>query len=618
MGGYIRKLAYVDLTMGKITLRKLSQEECHLWIGGSGLGVKILMEESNPQVDPLGADNPLIFMTGPMTGTCIPASGRHQVITKSPLTGIYGEADAGGDWGAMLKRAGFDGLVIKGQADRPVYLAVSNGKIHIIDATSVWGLDTYDTDTKLKEIHGSEIAVASIGPAGERKVLLATIMNEGKKARSAGRGGLGAVMGAKRLKAIVVAGEGPIPINDEYSLGQSINAVVPMIEKRTKSMSKYGTAGGISGAEKIGDLPLKNWSQGSWSEAEKISGQVMSETMVTGNNRCHSCPIGCGRSIKAKSRHGNVDGAGPEYETLGMFGGACLIADLPAIAKANELCNRYGMDTISTGSAIAFLMELYEKGLIQDHELSKDKLDDTLLPVWGNADALIWLIHAIANQEGIGKIIGQGVRKAAAIIGGRAPEFAFHVKGLEMPAHDPRAFNSLALGYATSNRGACHLQGGSYFFEKIVTLPEIGINQVLDRFRRDNQGNVQARQQDIMCLMDSLKLCKFLFYGGINLTIITEWLNHLTGFDYSVEELLLAGERIFNIKRLYNVKCGITRSDDSLPRRILEETRPDGGAAGNLPPLGHMLEEYYEARGWDTDGRPSLATITRLGLSEWQ
>lgn len=618
MGGYIGKLAYIDLTIGEITVRELSREECHHWLGGSGLGIKILMEESSPQVDPLGPDNPLIFITGPMTGTCIPASGRHQVITKSPLTGIYGEADAGGDWGTILKRAGFDGLVIKGQAEQPVYLVVRDGQIDIIDASPVWGLDTFDTDTKLKEIHGSDIAVASIGQAGERKVLLATIMNEGKKARSAGRGGLGAVMGAKRLKAIVVAGEGLIPIHDEDRLEQSIHSVVPMIEKRTKSMAEYGTAGGISGAERIGDLPLKNWSQGSWPDAEKISGQAMKDTMSTGRNRCHSCPIGCGRSIKGNSRHGKVDGAGPEYETLGMFGGSCLISDLSAITKANELCNRYGIDTISTGSAIAFLMDIYEKGFIKDHELGIEMLDKSILPVWGNADALIWLIHAIVNQEGIGKTIGQGVRKAAEIIGGAAHECAFHVKGLEMPAHDPRAFNSLALGYATSNRGACHLQGGSYFFEKMVTLPEIGINQVLDRFRLDNQGNIQARLQDIMCLMDSLKLCKFLFYGGINLTIITDWLNHLTGLDYSVEELLLAGERIFNLKRQYNINCGITSSDDSLPRRILEEARPDGGAAGNLPPLGNMLEEYYEARGWDANGRPSWATITRLGLSELQ
>lgn len=618
MGGYINKLAYINLTSGTAAFRELSREECRTWIGGSGLGAKLFVEESSPNADPFGPDNPLIFMTGPMTGSLIPGSGRHQVITKSPLTGIYGEADAGGKWGTLLKGAGFDGIVITGQTTRPVYLFLHDGVVEILDASGLWGQDVYDTDACLKAIHGQDIAVAGIGPAGEQKVLLATIINEGRKARVAGRGGLGAVMGAKGLKAIVVAGKPVIPVYDDERLRRSIASVAAMIEKRTGSLQEYGTAGGMSGFERIGDLPVKNWSQGSWPEAEKISGQTMVETMKTKRGQCQSCPVSCRRTVKNKSRYGSVDGASPEYETLGMFGGACLISDLPAITQANELCNRYGIDTISTGATIAFLMELYDKGMINLEELHGGPVDEAYLPVWGNAEALLWLIHAIGRQEGIGRLLGQGVKRAAELIGGQAHEFAIHVKGLEMPAHDPRAFNSLGLGYATSNRGACHLQGSSYFFEKTAILPEVGITKVLNRFRTDNQGGIQASLQDIMCLMDSLKLCKFLFYGGVNLTVITEWLNALTGFEYTVEELLKTGERIFNLKRLYNVKCGITRSDDSLPRRILEEPRPDGGAAGNLPPLAEMLTEYYQARGWDEVGLPTAATLDRLGLSEWQ
>lgn len=617
MGGYVNKIAYIDLTSGTTTYRSLTSEERRYWIGGSGLGVKIFMQEAHPAVDPLGPENPLIFMTGPMTGTNIPGSGRHQVIAKSPLTGIYGEADAGGSWGTLLKRAGFDGLVIKGEAISPVYVLIHNEEVVIKDAGRFWGLDTYEADAKLKEVHGHEIAVAGIGPAGEQRVLIATIINEGKIARSSGRGGLGAVMGAKRLKAVVVAGTGQIPVHDPHGLEQNIASVVPTIDQRTKSMQTYGTAGGICGSERIGDLPIKNWSQGSWPEVEKISGQRMAETIVTGRQQCHACPIGCGRLVKTNSKYGKAEGAGPEYETLGMFGGACLITDLDAIAHANELCNRYGIDTISTGSVIAFLMDLYENGLITMNGLMLDNEESAPLPVWGDADALIWLINAIGQQRGIGVMLGQGVKRAADQIGGQASDFAFEVKGMEMPAHDPRAFYSLGLGYATSNRGACHLQGGSYFFEKIATLPEVGINNVMDRFRQDNQGDIQAHLQDVMCLMDSLKLCKFLFYGGVNLTHIREWLNNLTGYDYTVDELMEAGERIFNLKRLYNVKCGISRLDDTLPKRILEQSRPDGGAAGNLPPLASMLTEYYEARGWDKEGRPLKATLERLGLESY-
>lgn len=618
MGGYMGRIGIINLTTRTVAEREFSPEERRKWLGGSGLGAMLLME-AGPQVDPFGPENPLIFMTGPMTGTAIPGSGRHQVVTKSPLTGIYGEADAGGRWGTMLKRSGFDGLMITGQADQPVYLHISEQTVDIRDAGELWGLDTYETDQELKQLHGNSIAAACIGLAGEKQALIATIIYEGKLGRSSGRGGLGAVMGSKRLKAIVADGKEAPPVYDEALLQERINAVKVTLEERTQSLQTCGTAGSLIGAEKIGDLPVKNWSQGTWVEVDKISGQAMAEKLVKGKSQCHSCPVGCGQMVKGKSRHGSFDGKGPEYETLGMFGGACLVSDLDIIAHANELCNRYGLDTISAGSAIAFLMDLYEQGIISVEELAEGQpLNEVPLPGWGNGEALIWLIHAMGKQEGIGRLLAQGVKRAADIIGGRAPDFAFHVKGLEMPAHDPRAFYSLGLGYATSNRGACHLQGGSYFFEKVATLPEVGIMEVLDRFREDNQGLVQSRLQDTMGIMDSLKLCKFLFYGGINLTIIAGWLCALTGDDYTVADLLNAGERIFNIKRLYNIKCGITRADDNLPRRILEEPRPDGGAAGNLPPLAEMLAEYYQARGWDSEGRPTLATLERLSLSEWQ
>ena len=613
IGGYTGNLAYVDLTGGNMEYREISERDKRLWIGGSGMGAKILMDECKLDTHPLSPDNPLIFMTGPMTGTNIPGSGRHQVVTKSPLTEIYGEADAGGKWGTVLKRAGFDGLIFKGKAERPAYAFVHEKRVQILDADFLWGLDNYQVNEVLQERHGQDSAVASIGPAGENQVLIATILHEGKKGRSAGRGGLGAVMGSKNLKAIVVKGDNPIAVYDKAALQVQIDAVTPGIAEKTKGLQDYGTAGALIGSERIGDLPVKNWSQGTWSEIDKISGQTMADSIVKGKSKCHSCPVSCGRTVKSDSSYGSVDGKGPEYETLGMFGGACMVSDLDAIVQANEICNRYGIDTISSGGAIAFLMDIYEQGLIADADII-DAEGQQLQPLWGDAKAMLRLLHSIGRQRGIGKLLGQGVRRAAEAIGNGTEDYAFHVKGLELPAHDPRAFNSLALGYATSNRGACHLQGGSYFFEKVAILPEIGITEVLDRFRADNHGFVQACLQNTMSVMDSLKLCKFLFYGGIDLTIITGWLNALTGFNYTVEEVLTAGERIFTIKRMFNVQCGISSLDDTLPRRIAEVPRPDGGAADNLPPLAAMLAEYYEARGWDDHGRPLSGTINRLGL----
>lgn len=616
--GYTGKIAYIDMANGAVDIRQALEEDQRMWIGGSGLGAKLFTDFCLPDTDPLSPANPLIFMTGPMTGTNIPGSGRHQVIAKSPQTGIYGEADAGGKWGTVLKRSGFDGIVITGKAEKPVYLFIHDSKVEFFDGHSLWGLDNYSLDEEMKERHGTDIAVAGIGPAGEKQVLMAVILHEGRKARSSGRGGLGAVMGSKNLKAIVVKGDQPINAFDPKALADRIAAVTPAIEERTKGLQDFGTAGGLVGSERIGDLPIKNWSLGSWPEAEKISGQAMAEKMVKGKSRCHACPIACGQTVKMdQSRYGPLNGKGPEFETVGIFGAACLISDPEAIAKANELCNRYGLDTISAGSSIAFLMDIFEQGLIAQQDIL-DSEGQIVTPLWGDADAMLRILHAIGKQEGIGKLLGQGVKKAAQCIGGQAEDYAFHVKGLELPAHDPRAFNSLALGYATSNRGACHLQGGSYLFEKSATLPEIGITEVLDRFRSDGQGEIQAKLQDTMCIMDSLKLCKFLFYGGINLTVITGWLNALTGFDYTVDELLTAGERIFTIKRVFNVHCGISRSDDTLPRRIAEIPRPDGGAADNLPPLTAMLTEYYQARGWDEEGRPTADTLARLGLSRLQ
>lgn len=609
MGGYCGKVLRINLDDGSVREQSPDQDLYRKYIGGSGIGARFLYDMTDGDTDPLGPENPLIFMTGPFAGTTVPTSGRHQIIAKSPLTGIYGEGDAGGTWGTGLKRCGYDGIVIEGRSAKPVYIMVREGGAEILDGQSLWGRDTYQTDQLLKGIHGDKVTVSCIGPAGEKQVRLASIMHDGSHARAAGRTGLGAVMGSKRLKAVVVCGRMEIPVADSRGLKRSIKEISPTIIQKTVGMKQQGTAVGTVGAEKIGDFPLKNWAGSTWDKIENISGQRMQDTIHTGRYFCSGCIIGCGREVEVREDPYAMKGAGPEYETLGTLGGLCLVDNLEAIAYGGELCNRYGIDTISAGSVIAFAMELYERGIINVGHTGGLELD------WGSDRAMIEMIHMIGRKEGLGELLGRGVREAARQIGGTAGDYAIHSKGLEFPAHDPRAFNSLALGYATANRGACHLQGASYFFEKTATMPELGIPQPKDRFRADQQGEFQKNTQDLMGLMDSLKVCKFTLYGGLRTTHIRDWLKYVVGWDMGFEELMTAGERIFNLKRMYNVKCGITRSDDTIPKRILSQPRTRGGAKGNLPPLEPMLDEYYIARGWDKNGIPLEATVDRLNLS---
>jgi len=610
MGGYHGKVVLIDLSKGSVGEIRVSGDDFQKYIGGSGLGAKILYEGTGADTDSLGPNNLLILMTGPYTGTKIPTSGRHAVVTKSPLTGIWAESDIGGSWGTALKGAGIDGLVIKGIASHPTYIWINEGSIEIRRADHLWGVDTYQLDGLIKAETDPKAEVTSIGPAGENLVKFAAIMSDGKDGRAAGRSGVGAVMGAKKLKAIAVMGSLKTPIARPEELQQSIKELLPNLAVNTKARKDFGTAGTVMSAEDLGDLPIKNWQQGSWKEgAAKISGQRMAETILTGRYYCGSCTIGCGRVVKITSGpYAGVDGGGPEYETLAMLGSLCMVDDLEAISMANELCNRYGMDTISAGAAIAFAMECFEKGMLSAQDTGGVRLD------WGSAEAVIELVHQIGQRKALGNLLAEGVRRAADLLVENAKEFALHVKGLEPPAHDPRAFNSLAVAYATSNRGACHLQGFSHPYEIRITMPEIGYLQPLDRFAVQGKGELTAILQNLMCMCDSLKICKFALLGGTTLTHLTAWLNQIAGWDLSIEEFLRTGERLFNLKRMYNVRCGITRQDDTLPKRLLTLKRGTGGAAENLPPLEEMLAEYYRYRGWDESGIPTPAKLAELGL----
>ncbi len=601
----------VDLSTGTHHPVIVSEADSASFLGGSGLGARILARETGPETDPLGPDNVLIFALGPLTGTGFPCSGRHSIVSRSPLTGLFAESDVGGRWGTELARAGWGGLIIRGRAARPAMLVVTEEGLEFRDASPLWGLDTFAAAESVKAELGPKAQAAVIGPAGEKQVLLAAVMHDGTHARAAGRCGLGAVMGSKLLKAVVVRGSRKPELADPDGASRMFRELNKRIREAGRSLSACGTAGGIMALEQSGDLPIKNFRQSRWAEAEKLSGETLAELYLTGRFHCGACPIGCGREIEVPgdSHHKSVSGAGPEYESVGMLGSSCLVDDLEAVCRANDLCNRYGLDTISTGAAVAFAMEAFERGL-----LTRAGLDGLELR-WGDGAAMLEMVRRIGTREGFGAVLGLGVMEAARRLGSEAQEFALHVKGLELPAHDPRAFFSSALSYATSNRGACHLAGFTHGLEDSLTVPELGYPDPLDPFAVEGKGEMVAVMQNLMGLFDSLKVCKFVL-GPLTIQDMIHGLFAVTGRKSTLSDLMLTGERIFNLKRMYNMRCGISRKDDTLPGRLLTRPRTGGRAAGRLPHLGRMLHDYYLFRGWDEFGRPRPETLQRLGLRE--
>jgi aldehyde:ferredoxin oxidoreductase len=575
------------------------------------VAARILYDETGPETDPLSADNRLIAMTGPYAGTGVPTSGRHHLVARSPLTGIFGEANVGGSWAVHIKKAGFDGVIIQGKADRPVYLWIHDGQAEIRDAGPVWGKDSYDSAAWIKGETARDATVAVIGQAGERMAGIASIPHIGTVVRAAARTGLGAVMGSKNLKAMAVYGRGEFPIAHPEALKASIKKLLPHIKGGTENFGKYGTAGGIDNYEKIGNFPVRNWRQARWPGAAKISGVTMHDTILSGRKACMNCPIACGRHIKvAESPYGAMDCAGPEYESIGTLGGLCLVDDLIAVAKANDLCNRYGLDTISAGGIVAFAMEAYEKGIITRGDTDGVEL------TWGSGPALVAMIEKMGRGEGIGQLMAEGSKKMAESLGHNAVEFAIHVKGLEPSAHDPRKFFSQALSYATAARGACHNASWSHPYEMALWMTELGILEPQDALQVEGKAAFTATLQDFMTVMDALVICRFSQVGkAVNVTDQLEWLNQITDRNIDTAELRTIGERIFNLKRLYNTRLGVSRKDDFLPYRFLTLERSAEGLKTGLPPLGKLLSDYYAHRGWSEEGIPTPEKLATLGLT---
>ncbi|MEM3437115.1 MAG: aldehyde ferredoxin oxidoreductase family protein [Nitrososphaerales archaeon] len=609
LGGYKGKILRVNLTDSKVSVEPLKEEYIKKFLGGSGIAAKILYDELNPHVDPLSPENKLVFMTGPLTGTLAPGCGRFIIASKSPLTGIWGEAGSAGYWGPELKFAGYDGIIVEGRSENPTYLLINNGNVELKDAKHLWGKDTIETENDLKsELNDPKVRILTIGPAGERLAKIACIVTDGGGV--AGRCGLGAVMGSKNLKAIAVKGNGRVEVADESSFHDLVKEISSIIEKnpRTKSLRYYGSAGSMEGNEALGDVPIKNWMIDSWPNgAKKLSGQYMAKTILKRAITCFACPIACKREIEIKfGPYAGVKGKGPEYETCASFGTLLLIDDIEVVAKANDLCTRYGIDTISCGNAIAFAYECYEKGLITNKDTEGINLS------WGDHDSFLKMIDMIGKRKGIGFILGDGVKIASEKIGKGAEKFAIHVKGLEMPMHDPRAYKSLALGYATSNRGACHLQAASHWVEGGILFPELGLEEKPNRFTSEGKAKMVIDMQNFMAVIDSLIICKFALICGYTLNHLLRLIEVVTGNKITKEELIRTGERIFNIKRLFNNRLGISKKDDKLPERINKPLSE--GIKHSSPNLDLMLDEYYKLRGWDEEGKPKPEKLKELDL----
>jgi aldehyde:ferredoxin oxidoreductase len=605
--GYMGKIARVDLTTGEITFEELSDDLARKYIGGSGLGARFLYDETGPETDPLGPKNLLIFAVGAVTGTKGFNSDRFEVITKSPKTGIYGEANCGGHWASRFKKCGFDVLIIKGKADNPVYVNITEDKVVIEGASDLWGKNTFYTHETLQAKAGEKSEVACIGPAGEMMLPIACIIADGKHGRAAGRSGVGAVMGSKNLKAVVVNGNKTVEAADPDLITSTNKSITPSMREGAKELSEAGTTCALDLFEEVGNLPIKNWFQGNWkSGAEVLTGYATIKTHRVKDYGCGSCPIRCGKVVRTKG--GTYDGeeiAAPEYETTALMGTNCLIDDYETIIKENEICNAYGVDTIAAGNIIAFAMEAYEKGLITKEQTGG--LDLT----FGNGEAALKVLEMIVRKEGfLGELLSSGVREAAEKLGQNAEEFALEIKGQELPAHDPRANFSLALAYATSNRGACHLAFTQDYEEGSVE--HLGSPPTTGRFSPD-KAEYTARMQDWAGLFDSLSICKFGRYGGLMIEQCVNYLKGATGWDLTPKEFMETGERIFNLKRMYNVRHGVTRKDDQLPLRIQLHRR--GGGTNELPPFNIMLNEYYQVRGWNDMGIPRKEKLAELGLT---
>ncbi|MHA1590500.1 MAG: aldehyde ferredoxin oxidoreductase family protein [Candidatus Njordarchaeales archaeon] len=613
-GGYMGKILEVNLTDKTLRDIPINEEVARKYLGGKGYALWILYNDlkelekkgiSPKDIDPFGPENTLIFATGPATGTPFPSSGRYHVMAlKSPLTGGVASANSGGEFGPYLKFAGYDMIVIRGKSDTPVYLTIIDGHAELHDASDLWGKNVFDTIDILKARHGDKnSSVACIGPAGENLVLISCIMNDYH--RAAGRTGVGAVMGSKKLKAIYVRGSQKPPIAREDELKEKVAKYLKIMKENSvtgQGLPKYGTAILVNIINGIGGLPYKNW-QGAWSpDADKISGETLEAKYLIKRRPCWGCPIGCGRVTRVeKGPFQILYSEGPEYESIWALGQATGVFNLEALIKANHYCDEFGLDTISMGSTIAAAMELVEKGYIPKEELQGLDLR------FGNDAALVEAVWRTAYKSGFGKYLALGSKRLAEIFG--APDLSMSVKGLEMPAYDPRAVKGIGLNYATANRGGCHVTG-------YTISPEVlGIPEQIDRLSYEGKAKWVKMFQDFTCVVNSAVVCLFNTFA-LGADAYADMLSSITGWDLTADEILKIGERIYNLERWIMAKYGFSAKDDTLPKRLFTSPLPDGPSKGEVvdpEKFKKMLEEYYKLRGW-VNGVPTPEKLKELGI----
>jgi aldehyde:ferredoxin oxidoreductase len=610
MNGWMGKILRVKLTEASVAVEDLDADLARRFIGGRGLASKMLYDEIDPKVDPISPGNKLIFATGPLTGAGPIAGCRYMVVTKGYLTGAIACSNSGGNFGPELKFAGYDFIVFEGKAKEPVYLLIEDDRVEIRSAQFLWGKSIGDTvvsiRNELKENLGKtdweakEFRVACIGPGGENLVRISSVITD--DGRHAARSGVGAVMGSKNLKAVAVKGSKSVTLHDRKFFKETLSAVwekTRTAKTTGTTFPTYGTPAGVSFFNTLGTLPTHNFQSGVFDGADKISGQAMKSRFVLRDYGCFSCPIRCGKVTEVREEGAVWKGMGPEYETIALLGSSCGIDDLAAVTKAGYLCDESGIDTISTGGTIACAMELFEKGYLPEEDIGF-KLN------FGNAEAMLRLVEMTGKKEGFGAMISEGAYRLASKYG--HPECFMGVKKQEFPGYEPRSVKGMGLGMATSNRGACHLRGSTYWSELA------GIPKPSDPLTTEGKPLLVKDFQNFAAVVDSSGMCIFSF-RGIWQEEMVPLLNSVAGFGFTHEKMLKTGERIWNLERMFNLRAGFTKEDDTLPRRLLEEPAPRGPGKGHVVELAGMLEEYYRIRGWDENGVPTEEKLRDLELT---
>ncbi|BBO72664.1 aldehyde ferredoxin oxidoreductase [Desulfosarcina widdelii] len=601
--GFMGKILRVNLTDETIEDESLKSSVMKQYIGGRGLGAYLAYKEIPPHEDAFSPNISIYFITGPLQGTLTPFTPKFIILNKSPLSGSLSRSVCGGStFGAELKYAGYDAVVVKGKAKTPVYLLIDNGKVSIKDAQKYWGMTSSDTQEAIKtELNDPTVSIVPIGPAGEKRVRFSGVI---VGSRAAGRGGAGAVMGSKNLKAIVVRGNKSVHVADikqfKKLLGETYTAIKenPDVSKRIE----FGTPGTLASTYSSGILPTMNFSRSTFDGIEGLMPENVRDMLYVHNESCFGCPLPCGKlALIKKGPFKGMVLPGPEYETIGLLGSNCGIGDIQTVAQANYLCNEYGLDTISTGSVIAFAIECYQKGIIT----KKDT--DGLELKFGDTETLISLIEKISRRDGFGNVLAEGTKRASKMIGQGSDKFAMHSKGQDFAAYEPRALVGMGLLYATATPGANHSFGPTLTAEKM---------ELKDTLTNVKKGKIVRREQNRYCLQDSMVMCSFSRFG-MNDSHRLRFVNAVTGWNFSDEEAILIADRIFTLEKLFNIREGFSKADDNLPWRCLNEPLPDGLAKGNTVPLESMLQDYYADRGWNRDtGIPGKEMIERLGLSD--